>query len=816
MPVQSNQNVVRAEIEAALVAGSHEIALAALKAGRATVAGDCAFLHSTLSNLRRAGFASEVLPLMMDASRSFPEHMGLRTEIARAHVQLGQSADAHRAYQNIIEREPKHPQVWTDAADASLAVNELDRALEMTGKALELRPGHADALRVSARILIAQGRDGEAIELLQELCSKHPDRLGASAMLAHALCRIGRLEDAAERFNKILETEPGNWPACRGLAMIAEAKGDLNGALQALGADLSGPSAGSSPRVAAQRQLQRARLAVRAGKPAVARWELDRLSSVLPSLDDKQLASVLHLANSQGHFALVADMIAHISTRDHISPALAQGILQIAHMSDEALAAATETALEALVDPEYRPRFRVAAARLRFGWDAALDAKRQVREAARTPNDARELARMLIKAGHVALARRYLRLCRRKWPKDIAFDLLYLNACCASGQIQEARNWLATMDRTGRENSVDALHLTLALETGQLGEALALMRRETDTMRRQAGDPKLLRVLIALGHLEEAESVAKALRESRGRSQKFAAHLGVQFTGQLLNELRQHRSASKDGGDEAAKKQRVRVATNFAAAHEVLESWVSKQKPSVGASQVSNVPRRIFQYWNRDSVPPAVSDIMQSWRSCPGWDYELLHRRAAIDWLRKTFGSRHARAFTMAKKPAEECDFLRLCLLFAYGGIYADADDRLIGSPEGLLSYGPGLIVFREPFGAIENNLICAPKGHPVLKRAMAMALKALLRRDNDMIWSKTGPGLLTRMVAVSIFDDREAAAETITVVPLVELGRHVQAHVELPYKSGVSHWIGSNRQKSTDTAITKALHELARMGQSA
>ena len=170
----------------------------------------------------------------------------------------------------------------------------------------------------------------------------------------------------------------------------------------------------------------------------------------------------------------------------------------------------------------------------------------------------------------------------------------------------------------------------------------------------------------------------------------------------------------------------------------------------------------------------------------------------------------------MAKKPAEECDFLRLCLLFVYGGIYADADDRMIGSPDDLLSYGPRLIVFREPFGAIENNLICAPKRHPVIKRAMAMARRALLRRDNDMIWSKTGPGLLTRVVALSVLDDPEAAAETITVVPLVELGRYVQTHVELPYKRGVSHWIGTKNQKSMDISVTTALHQLAETGQSA
>lgn len=65
------------------------------------------------------------------------------------------------------------------------------------------------------------------------------------------------------------------------------------------------------------------------------------------------------------------------------------------------------------------------------------------------------------------------------------------------------------------------------------------------------------------------------------------------------------------------------------------------------------------------------------------------------------------RAFKLASHVAEESDFLRLCLLLADGGIYADADDLLTGTPEALLQDGAGLVVFPEPtLGSIENNLL--------------------------------------------------------------------------------------------------------------
>ncbi|EEX15691.1 conserved hypothetical protein [Citreicella sp. SE45] len=96
------------------------------------------------------------------------------------------------------------------------------------------------------------------------------------------------------------------------------------------------------------------------------------------------------------------------------------------------------------------------------------------------------------------------------------------------------------------------------------------------------------------------------------------------------------------------------------------------------------------------------------------------------DHARDTDCTEHVRPFKFASHVAEESDFLRLCLLLADGGIYADADDLLPGNPEALLQHGAGLVVFPEPtLGSIENNLLCAPRGHPVIARAVDLSLRA-------------------------------------------------------------------------------------------
>ncbi|MFC6712237.1 hypothetical protein [Paracoccus cavernae] len=95
--------------------------------------------------------------------------------------------------------------------------------------------------------------------------------------------------------------------------------------------------------------------------------------------------------------------------------------------------------------------------------------------------------------------------------------------------------------------------------------------------------------------------------------------------------------------------------------------------------------------------------------------------------------------------------------------------------------------------GAVGNNLIVAPPRHPAILWAAICAKRALEERHNETIWGKTGPGLLTRAVAWHI---QKAAASgnapSLRILPRWQLGRIVQFHSPLSYKSSKSYW---NRQ---------------------
>ncbi|CAN0579544.1 unnamed protein product, partial [Ectocarpus sp. 12 AP-2014] len=86
-------------------------------------------------------------------------------------------------------------------------------------------------------------------------------------------------------------------------------------------------------------------------------------------------------------------------------------------------------------------------------------------------------------------------------------------------------------------------------------------------------------------------------------------------------------------------------------------------------------------------------------------------------------------------------------------------------------------------------------------------ALRSLLGRENDGPWSKTGPGLLTRAVAVYLAETPdEDLRDDLVIRPEIEMRQTVYPHIKLPYKTTPRYW--DNRFGATSKTIADALAE--------
>lgn len=246
---------------------------------------------------------------------------------------------------------------------------------------------------------------------------------------------------------------------------------------------------------------------------------------------------------------------------------------------------------------------------------------------------------------------------------------------------------------------------------------------------------------------------------------------------------------------------------------------------STGLAVASSVfartlPKRIVQFWHDlDRLPEDVGECIDTWRRTEeqGVERLLLDQRQARDFIRRTLGSRHTRAYDKCYHPAMQSDYFRLCYILVEGGCYVDADDLYDGSQmqhifsDGRLKLQPlcydtatNMMVppslFTKP-GAnaaswifyFNNNPLIAGSGHPLIERALAQATLSLEKdAANGLpeIQSTTGPGNLTKSIFDAVTESGEIEQTLLVLCDWENIARNKW---ELSYRNDLRNWRHSN-----------------------
>ncbi|MNO65877.1 hypothetical protein D3C76_566520 [compost metagenome] len=201
----------------------------------------------------------------------------------------------------------------------------------------------------------------------------------------------------------------------------------------------------------------------------------------------------------------------------------------------------------------------------------------------------------------------------------------------------------------------------------------------------------------------------------------------------------------------------------------------------VGSSLASSIPKTLVQYWHDPhDVPDDVQDCINSWKrlSAEGFAFRMFNDVSAAEYITEWYGVSEQEAFARCRHPAMRCDYLRMCVLVAEGGLYVDADDVLLGDNWKYLFHDralkvqplcydipscgmvPASEIWRsdlptdERIFYVNNDPIAAPANHPVLKRALSRSTEKLLSKGRFLeIQETTGPGNLTASLAAHAHD---------------------------------------------------------------
>ena len=190
---------------------------------------------------------------------------------------------------------------------------------------------------------------------------------------------------------------------------------------------------------------------------------------------------------------------------------------------------------------------------------------------------------------------------------------------------------------------------------------------------------------------------------------------------------------------------------DIVASNEVLTESTA---PEQIAEQTETIPRTIVQFWDKPEPPADVALLIEEWKSAqPGYAHLLFNDVTAHDFIMSCYGEYVARLYKAIEHVAGRADFLRLAWLAQNGGIYVDADDRIVGELGPLLAPGKGLVLnwSAGPPPCVNNWFIASRPRHPAIVAMLSQALYILPKVARLGLrlspWLTTGPGLYSMVL---------------------------------------------------------------------
>lgn len=452
--------------------------------------------------------------------------------------------------------------------------------------------------------------------------------------------------------------------------------------------------------------------------------------------------------------------------------------------------------LAAQVPVAQRRVFDMRASEVQAGPDAALRVFRAATAPTRAAGDAVRLGQRLLATGRDRIALRYLRRCRRVWPTHPRLRSLLAEAASRLGMFETSLDLLDAGSTAAERSDTVRERLTVLLRAERVEEALRLLEA---AIADGPQDPRVVGVFLetAVFHLpaRRARDVQRTLSSIAEAPLQHTVKFRGSFLGRVLAEKEVFEIECAHG---------TRAETiahrNFFAARAIIDSAFPFGTPPPPERGDAVPPRRIVQYWDQGSPPPDIAALIETWKADSAFDHVLHDRQSAMRFLEEACAPEMLVAFRRLRTPTMRSDFLRLAELALNGGIYADADDRLLVSPERLVAPGRGLRLFRASVGCIPNNQIAVVPGHPVIVRALDLALAAIFDGDVDMPWGLVGPGLLTRALAREVLEAGGLEAADVSLRPDYQIRQTTQPSVPLPYRSTAANW------RRADTAASRRL----------
>ena len=163
-----------------------------------------------------------------------------------------------------------------------------------------------------------------------------------------------------------------------------------------------------------------------------------------------------------------------------------------------------------------------------------------------------------------------------------------------------------------------------------------------------------------------------------------------------------------------------------------------------------SIPKNIYQTHksiNYINTKPKLVKAIKSWvKHTKEFSYFFYNNQMCDDFIKNNFDENVYKAYSMLPMPVMKADLWRYCIIYKYGGIYADTDTVCKINPNIFIN-NSFLTIVPENETHLCQWVFSAPANSPILKSIIDLSVERILNtpiKGEHIIHYLTGPALFT------------------------------------------------------------------------
>ena len=191
------------------------------------------------------------------------------------------------------------------------------------------------------------------------------------------------------------------------------------------------------------------------------------------------------------------------------------------------------------------------------------------------------------------------------------------------------------------------------------------------------------------------------------------------------------------------------------------------------------IPKNIFQThksYEFLAKNPQLYQAAFSWYKHKGFNYKFYTDKECDVFMQDNFPNLYS-IYRLLSLPVMKADLWRYCVVYKYGGIYADVDTKLLQSPE-IFIKNKDLVAAPENANRMCQWAFSAPAGSPILKSIIdhvVFQCRTNADRGKDFVLNLTGPGAFTNGIRRYMIESKQQLVRSQVYSPL---GRSIPNNV--------------------------------------